>query len=99
GAVNRGVTAKELCNPRFHTRDVRAVDESTKRKVCIEYGVQLSDCNGRTLEIDHLVSLELGGTNDEKNLWPEYFPEAKTKDKLENLLHRNVCAGKMKLVD
>ena len=40
-------------------------------------------------EIDHLISLELGGANDEKNLWPELYQgeilNAYVKGQLENL--------------
>ncbi|HKW85912.1 MAG TPA: hypothetical protein VJM82_02480, partial [Nitrospiraceae bacterium] len=51
-------------------------------------------------EIDHLISLELGGSNDLTNLWPEPYspaPGAHEKDKLENALHKAVCGGKMTL--
>ena len=54
-------------------------------------------------EEDHLISLELGGNpTDEKNLWPEPYniPNgARAKDKVENLLHAQVCAGQMTLAD
>ena len=89
------MTVKQLCDPNFHTGTVRNVPESMKQKVCAEYGIARVDCTGKKYEIDHLISLELGGTNDEKNLWPQpYFPKpgAKEKDVVENALHRAVCA-------
>ncbi len=55
---------------------------------------------GRTLEIDHIISLELGGSNDIANLFPERAspaPGYKIKDKLENKLHDLVCSGQMTL--
>jgi hypothetical protein len=55
---------------------------------------------GKTLEIDHIVSLELGGSNDIANLFPEkrdVSPGYKVKDKLENKLHDLVCDGKFTL--
>jgi hypothetical protein len=55
---------------------------------------------GSALEIDHIVSLELGGSNDTANLFPERLnadPGYKAKDKLENRLHDLVCDGKMTL--
>jgi hypothetical protein len=55
---------------------------------------------GKTLEIDHIVSLELGGSNDIANLFPEkrdVSPRYKVKDKLENKLHDLVCDGKFTL--
>lgn len=57
-------------------------------------------------ELDHLISLELGGCADcVSNLWPEPYHVqvgtkqmgAKEKDKVENYLHRAVCNGEMTL--
>ena len=55
---------------------------------------------GRTIEIDHIVSLELGGSNDIANLFPEPGTGAANyhiKDKLENRLHAMVCSGAITL--
>jgi hypothetical protein len=53
------------------------------------------------LEEDHLISLELGGNpTDPNNLWPEPWNGpygAHKKDRYENFLHREVCAGRMDL--
>ena len=49
-------------------------------------------------EVDHLVSLELGGSNAIGNLWPEPYAGrwgARTKDVLENRLHELVCSGQL----
>lgn len=52
-------------------------------------------------ELDHLISLELGGNpTSPLNLWPEPYaptPGAHEKDKVENYLHEQVCAGSMTL--
>jgi hypothetical protein len=52
-------------------------------------------------EEDHLISLELGGhPTDPKNLWPEPRNgplNAHDKDRLENELHRQVCAATITL--
>lgn len=51
-------------------------------------------------EVDHLISLELGGSNAITNLWPEPYAGrwgARTKDTLENKLHDLVCAGQLSL--
>jgi hypothetical protein len=51
-------------------------------------------------EVDHLVSLELGGSNAIANLWPEPYAGrwgARTKDALENRLHALVCSGQLAL--
>jgi hypothetical protein len=53
-------------------------------------------------ELDHLISLELGGDNARANLWPEPhdrpgFQASQTKDGVENRLHDLVCAGRLDL--
>src|ERR1039458_2394786 len=58
------MTVKQLCDPNFHTGTIRNVPESMKQKVCAEYDIARADCTGKKYEIDHLISLELGGTND-----------------------------------
>jgi hypothetical protein len=75
------------------------VSTSTKHAVEIEYGMDAKS-HGKTLEIDHIVSLELGGSNDIANLFPEkrdLSPGYKVKDKLENKLHDLVRDGKRQL--
>lgn len=55
---------------------------------------------GRTLEIDHIVSLELGCSNAIANLFPERadaHPGYRAKDRLENALHDAVCRDAMRL--
>jgi hypothetical protein len=47
--------------------------------------------------ITNLVSLELGGNNSKRNLWPEKQPGARDKHKLENSLHADVCDGSVTL--
>jgi hypothetical protein len=49
-----------------------------------------------------VISLELGGSNSPKNLWPQNehaygIYSAATKDRVENLLHREVCQGTITL--
>jgi hypothetical protein len=78
---------------------IRNVPAAVKRQVYAEYGIT-SHPRG-TYEIDHLISLELGGSNAIKNLWPESYKtspwNAHVKDALENELHRQVCAGQLDL--
>ncbi|HEX5234150.1 MAG TPA: hypothetical protein VFW25_02340 [Silvibacterium sp.] len=99
GVVRTG-DARSLCAKSFHTGTVRAVSESTRQAVCRAYGIAKEGCTGAKVEIDHLISLELGGSNDPQNLWPEPYapkPGAKEKDIVENRLHAQVCAGKIPL--
>jgi hypothetical protein len=66
-----------------------------KRAQYAAYGI----ASGDRSELDHLVSLELGGDNDVANLWPEVGPLPNPKDRVENDLHRAVCSGRVKLAD
>jgi hypothetical protein len=56
-------------------------------------------------EVDHIVSLELGGADDPANLFIQPYnpangvPGAHAKDRLENWLHQQVCKHGMPLVD
>lgn len=67
---------------------VRHVTEATKRQVFIRYFGKVPDRPGE-FEVDHLISLELGGANTVSNLWPQPYNVklgAREKDKLENRL-------------
>jgi hypothetical protein len=64
-----------------------------------EYGMAARHY-GRTIEIDHIVSLELGGSNSIANLFPEPgsgIANYHVKDRLENRLHDMVCSGGVSL--
>ncbi len=90
-----------LCRPGY-TKTVRNVPVATKKQVCANYGVPSAQCTGAYVEIDHLISLELGGSNDVANLWPQPYqpkPGAREKDRLENWLHKQVCSGATSLGD
>ena len=102
GAYYSGLTQDVLCSPSFRTGTIRNVPQSEKYAVEREYGLK-AKLYGHTLEIDHIVSLELGGSNDIANLYPEEAkfsngaPGFGAKDKLENKLHDLVCSGAMSL--
>lgn len=87
---------KVLCVPGY-TSTVRHVTNKIKRQVFKSYGLQNAKTN--EYEVDHLVSLQLGGSNDIKNLWPQSYLtvplNAKKKDGLENRLHSLMCKGKI----
>lgn len=91
GVVDTAVTTHIVCTQ--GTQGRRSVPQSVKDAVKREYGVS-STFKG---EIDHLISLELGGSNDIKNLWPQAGKIPNAKDGLENLLHAQVCQGKITL--
>lgn len=92
GATLPGVTAADVCTPGWARRH-RHVTREEKREVYRLY----HQAYGTAGEIDHLISLELGGSNDIKNLWPQPAPDYRVKDELENRLHEAVCGGSMTL--
>ncbi len=90
-------TKDAICKPGY-AQSVRNVPDSEKNQVYAEYGIK-SHTTGQ-YEVDHLVSLELGGSNDISNLWPELAspkPGFHEKDKVENYLHDQVCSGAIDL--
>jgi len=102
GAYYSGLTTAVICSAGFHTSSIRNVPDSEKHQVEAEYGLAPGSY-GSTLEIDHIVSLELGGSNDIANLFPEKavlaggHPGFHVKDRLENRVHALVCEGKITL--
>jgi len=49
-------------------------------------------------ELDHLVSLELGGApTDPRNLWPEFGASPNPKDSVEDAAHEAVCDHRLSL--
>jgi hypothetical protein len=99
GAYYSKLTSQVVCSASFRTSSVRNVSESEKHQVEVEYGLAPRPY-GSTLEIDHIVSLELGGSNNVANLYPERadaHPGFHVKDALENKLHTLVCGGEMAL--
>jgi hypothetical protein len=105
GAISPAVTQANIkatiCRKGGYTGGIRPPESVTgKEKIAnaASYGYTgpLSDA-----EYDHLISLQLGGDpNDPRNLFVEDYRgsfNAHGKDRLENYLHRAVCAGTMSL--
>jgi hypothetical protein len=93
------VTVQDICTPGY-TKVARNVPTAIKRQVYFEYGRQRQP--GACCEVDHLVPLELGGSNRLANLWTEPYDikwNARVKDRLEGKLHRMVCSGDISLPD
>ncbi len=92
------VTVQDLCVSGY-TKKVRSVPAEMKREVYREYGITLHGPGD--YEVDHLIPLELGGSNSIKNLWPESHRtspwNAQIKDRLEGKLHELVCGGQLDL--
>ncbi len=86
----------QICTSGY-TKTVRNVPSDLKKQIYQEYGI-VSHKPGE-YEIDHIVSLELGGSNSARNLFPQSYKlkplNAHVKDELENKLHEMICTGKI----
>ena len=98
--VNQGNIDSTICKS-GSTQTIRPPESETeafKKKIMVAYREpgSLSD-----YELDHLVSLELGGSNDAGNLWPERNDHPSgainSKDLVENALKKAVCSGQVTL--
>lgn len=97
--VTRPLSLHAICGTAWG-RDRRFVTPSMKKHVFEAYGIPWEQ--HAKFEVDHLVPRELGGADDERNLWPQPWVgewNAHLKDRLENQLHKQVCSGRMPLVD
>jgi hypothetical protein len=105
--ASRPLSKHTICTTKWGL-DARHVSAAMKRDVFASYGYSgntdpqcVPDAHGRHCEIDHLVSRELGGDDVVTNLWPQSYGgqpwNAVRKDKLENRLHKEVCAGHLSL--
>lgn len=90
------VTSVELCAGTRHTRPISA---DMRRDVLAAYHVGATPEN--QYELDYLITPELGGATDARNLWPQAYASpvwnAWVKDELEQLLPRLVCSGELAL--
>lgn len=72
---------------------VRHVTEKNHREMFMRYYGKVPD-NRKDMEDDHLVSLELAGSNSVSNRWPQSYVtfkyNAHTKDHLENVMAASV---------
>ena len=75
---------------------VRDVSTATKEQAYAEYSMNYPQVLG-AYQVDHSIPLELGGSNDITNLWPEPatpMPGFHQKDQFENFEHDQVCNHK-----
>jgi hypothetical protein len=90
------VTARELC---AGVSPSRVVSADVRRTVLRAYGME--DVPLEAYELDALITPELGGTTDARNLWPQRYTSlvwhARVKDVLEERLAADVCAGRLDL--
>lgn len=93
GDIIPDATKDKICVSGYAGK-TRNVTQSTKDQVYANYGIK-THTSGQ-YEVDHLVSLQLGGSNDISNLWPQPAspkPGFHEKDRVENYLHDQICKG------
>ena len=104
GALNPGVTAANIqatvCAAGW-TKTVRPPAGFTDRLKAAQMGALKLAGVPKDYEEDHRVPLELGGApRNPANLWPQTWAGplgAHQKDRLENAVRKDVCAGKIGL--
>jgi hypothetical protein len=94
GVVRQEITLHEVCHTRWG-KDVRHVTQAMKKEVFRRYGIAWE--RHADFETDHLIPRELGGADDLRNLFPQEWPAAHRKDRVENRARREVCAGRLTL--
>jgi hypothetical protein len=93
GSIFASTTLEIICTQGY-TKTVRNVPVALKKQIYTMYGISYPQAAG-SYEADHLIPLELGGSNDIANLFPEAAnprPGFREKDLVENYLHNEVCA-------
>jgi hypothetical protein len=100
GAI-RATNAAEICQDR-RTAQYRHWSRARDDRILAEYGLPAGP--HPDFEIDHLISLDLGGADDDANLWPEEprrsiepVWNAERKDRLEWRMADMVCGGQLGL--
>ncbi|MGF7237729.1 MAG: hypothetical protein ACQSGP_22620 [Frankia sp.] len=97
-AVTQATVGRTICRSGYtaRIRPAESVTEAIKRRAIRAYGDYAGPRLG-SYELDHLISLELGGApSDVRNLWPEKG-EHNAKDPVENAAKKAVCSGHMSL--
>jgi hypothetical protein len=96
--ATRPISTNQVCTP-GPPDQMATIPMTVRQAVFHEYGMDRSQ--PREYEVDHLITPELGGTDDIRNLWPEPYAttewNAHVKDELENRLRQMVCDGKLDL--
>jgi hypothetical protein len=96
--MTRPINASQVCTP-GPPDQMATIPMAVRQAVFHEYGMDGSP--QREYEVDHLITPELGGTDDIQNLWPEPYAttewNAHVKDDLEDRLRKLVCQGKLDL--
>ena len=104
GDVYTNLRNGALCEVGY-TKTVRHVSATTRKLVFKRYGITRGHWG--EYEVDHFISLTLGGNNSIGNLFPQPYEVylsvngkdirmgAREKDVVENNLHKRICKGEI----
>lgn len=76
GVVRDDLTLEQICKTAWG-KDERLVTDKMKKQVIAEYP---GECPSGKTEIDHLLSRELGGADDVRNLWKQCYEKPVVDD-------------------
>jgi hypothetical protein len=98
GATNPTITqatvTSTICQPRYVNQIKSQISKKTSTEVFAEYAIATKMRSDYA--IDHLVPLDLGGTNALTNLWPIPLKGTATpqlKAVVDAAVHKSMCAG------
>ncbi len=95
--ATRPISRVETCQGEADSRDEPPLP--LQQAVFREYGI--AHPQPRSYEVDYLITPQLGGTKDIRNLWPQPYQttvwNARVKDALEDNLREQVCRGDLDL--
>jgi hypothetical protein len=95
-AVTQADIGSTICRAGY-TKTVRPPESQTERFKFDEAYPAYAVGRNVSAELDHEIPLELGGSNDASNLWPEVGSLPNPKDRVETSLHHAVCDGRVTL--
>lgn len=107
---DRQLTPGELCNspdsyryPEKIAYCERDVDTGVKKEIIKTYDqvlhYQVESIPRNKIKIDHYIPLCMGGSNDQRNLWPQHETVYKVTDPVEETLCEKMAEGKLRQAD
>lgn len=100
---------ERICRPgyaqsqRFHFEDYARMRDAAFQRAGIPVSKQctteeyVNDYDAGCYVVDHIIPLEIGGSNDLANIQIQPKSEAKSKDLIENRARKDYCAGRIGL--
>lgn len=105
-AVTQATIQSTICVSGWTATGRPSLSATNEWKQTVAQSYNITNFDPTQYEGDHLIPLELGGfpgaAGDYRNFWDEArfgTPNAADKDRVENFLKAQVCAGRMSLAD